>query len=93
MEGATTQVDHCPVCDSALPTDPGESNCTTCGSAIHPRIAEGRAVAEQGRHPYLELVGTTLSERYQILNVRGRGAWASSSMLSMYDSARRWRLS
>ena len=73
MEGATTQVDHCPVCDSALPTDPGESNCTTCGSAIHPRVAEGRAVAEQGPHPYLELVGTTLGERYQILSLRGRG--------------------
>ncbi len=73
MEGATTQVDHCPVCDSALPTDPGESNCTTCGSAIHPRVAEGRAVAEQGPHPYVELVGTTLGERYQILSLRGRG--------------------
>ncbi|MBA2593558.1 MAG: protein kinase [Gammaproteobacteria bacterium] len=73
MAGATTQVDHCPVCDSALPTDPGESNCTTCGSAIHPRVAEGRAVAEQGWHPYFELVGTTLGERYQILSLRGRG--------------------
>jgi hypothetical protein len=56
---------------TTVPTDPGESNCTTCGSTIHPRVAEGRAVAEQGAHPYLELVGTTLGERYQILSLRG----------------------
>ena len=71
MEGA--QVDHCPVCDSALPTEAGDGICATCGSAIHPRVAEGRAVAEQARHPYIALVGTTLGERYQILSLRGRG--------------------
>jgi hypothetical protein len=71
MEGA--QVDHCHVCDAALPTDAGDGICTTCGSAIHPRVAEGQAVARQDRHPYLELVGTTLGERYQILSLLGRG--------------------
>jgi serine/threonine protein kinase len=71
VEGA--QVDHCHVCDAALPTDAGEGICATCGSAIHPRVAQGGAVAEQNRHPYLKLVGTTLGERYQILSLLGRG--------------------